>query len=137
MMNDEHIKYPLSEHAAGELRAASGRAYESITLDAAIVGELGGADVNISADALRAQAQIARRAGYTQLAENLLRAAELVTVPNTELLGMYELLRPGRASFDELLALAERLEHVYRAPINADFVREAAEVYRRRRLIRE
>lgn len=135
-MDEKKLIYPLSEHAAGELRAASGRPFESITLEAAAAGELDGEDVKISAEALRAQAAIALKGGYPQLAANLLRAAELVAVPNAEVLRMYELLRPGRASFDELLALGERLEREYGAPVCAAFVREAAEVYRRRGLIR-
>jgi propanediol dehydratase small subunit len=134
-MNEQNHKYPLSEHAAEELHAASGRSYQSITLEAAVAGELSGEDVNISADALRAQAGIARQGGFVQLAENLLRAAELVAVPNAEVLAMYELLRPGRATFEQLTALATRLEHEYRAPVCAAFVREAAEVYRRRGLL--
>jgi len=134
-VEDKQPKYPLSEHAAKQLHAASGRAFESITLEAAAAGQLGADDVKISADALRAQAEIARQSGYTQLAENLLRAAELVAVPNAEVLAMYELLRPGRATFDELTALGERLEREYRAPVCAAFVREAAAVYRQRGLL--
>lgn len=135
-MDEKSARYPLSEHAAKELRAASGRPFESISLQAATAGELRGDDVKISADTLRAQAGIAQRSGYPQLAQNMLRAAELVAVPNAEVLAMYELLRPGRASFDELAALADRLDHEYHASTCAAFVREAAEVYRRRGLLR-
>jgi glycerol dehydratase small subunit len=49
---------------------------------------------------------------------------------------MYEQLRPGRASYAELIALAERLEHAYRASETAALVREAAEAYRARSLVR-
>jgi propanediol dehydratase small subunit len=125
--------YPLIDHA-DDLRAASGRPIDEITIEAA--DELTIADVQISPAALRAQAEIARQAGYRQLAGNLLRAAELTAVPNAELLRMYEQLRPGRASYDELAALAETLEAGYAAPENARLVREAAEVYRGRGLLR-
>jgi propanediol dehydratase small subunit len=128
--------YPLREHAAGELHAASGRPLEEVTLDAASTGELTIADTQISAAALRAQAEVARKAGYTQLAENLDRAAELTAVPNAEVLRMYDMLRPGRATHADLLTLADALEREYRAPICAAFVREAAEVYLRRNLTR-
>ena len=126
-------EYPLIEHA-DDLRAASGRPIDEITLEAA--DELTIADVQISPSALRAQAEIAHQAGYRQLAGNLLRAAELTAVPNAELLRMYELLRPGRASYEELAELAETLEARYAAPENARLVREAAEVYGERGLLR-
>jgi propanediol dehydratase small subunit len=127
------VQYPLIDHA-DDLRAASGRPIAEIALE--VADELTIADVQISPAALRAQAEIARQAGYRQLAGNLLRAAELTAVPNAELLRMYELLRPGRASYEELAALAETLEAGYAAPENARLVREAAEVYRDRGLLR-
>ncbi len=80
------------------------------------------------------QAEIAQRSGFAQLAENLLRAAELTAVPNEVLLQMYDTLRPGRASFAELEALADSLQSTYNAPQNAAFVREAAAIYRERKL---
>jgi propanediol dehydratase small subunit len=49
---------------------------------------------------------------------------------------MYELLRPQRASHAELLALADELEQRYNALENAQMVREAAEVYRARGLLK-
>lgn len=127
--------YPLIDHAAG-LRARSGRPLGELTLDAAAAGELAIDNLQVSAETLRAQAAIARQAGYPQLAANLRRAAELTAVPNAEILRMYELLRPGRASYDELAALAGRLEADYQAPESAALVREAAQTYRERGLLR-
>jgi propanediol dehydratase small subunit len=129
-------RYPLAEHAGDQLAAISGRPLDTITQAAAEAGELTIADLQISAETLRAQAAIARQAGYTQLAANLTRAAELTAVPNAEILRMYETLRPGRASHAELIALAERLEHTYHAPESAALVREAAEAYQARGLVR-
>jgi propanediol dehydratase small subunit len=126
--------YPLIENAAETLRAASGRPLGEITLDA--LEELSIADVQISPATLRAQAEIARQAGFRQLAANITRAAELTAVPNAELLRMYELLRPQRATHAELLALADELEQRYQAAENAQLVREAAEVYRTRGLLK-
>lgn len=128
--------YPLAEHAADSLTAANGRPLAEVTLDAAAQGALSADDIRISAATLRAQAAIARQAGYSAVAHNLERAAELTAVPNAELLRMYEQLRPGRASEAELVALADRLEHEFHAPITAAFVREATAVYRRRNLLR-
>jgi propanediol dehydratase small subunit len=129
--------YPLREHAAEELRAASGRPLMDVTAEALEAGELSIADTQISAAALQAQAEVARRAGYTQLAENLSRAAELTAVPNAEVLRMYDALRPGRATHEQLLALADELQERYQALACAAFVREAAEVYLRRRLLKK
>src|SRR3954469_18095540 len=123
--------YPLIDQS-DELRARSGRPLNEVTLDA--LEDLSIADVQISPATLRAQAEIARRAGFRQLAVNLARAAELTAVPNAELLRMYELLRPQRASHAELLALADELEQRYAAVENAHMLREAAEVYQARGL---
>jgi len=125
--------YPLIDHA-DELSAISGRPLSEITLDA--LEDLSIADVQISPATLRAQADIARQAGFRQLATNLARAAELTAVPNAELLRMYELLRPQRASHAELLALANELEQRYEAIENAQMVREAADVYQARGLLK-
>jgi propanediol dehydratase small subunit len=125
--------YPLIDQA-DQLRAVSGRPLSEVTLDA--LEDLSIADVQISPATLRAQAEIARQAGFRQLAVNLTRAAELTAVPNAELLRMYELLRPQRASQAELLALADALEQRYAAVENAKMVREAAEVYQARGLLR-
>ena len=128
--------YPLRETAAETLKAASGRRLADITEQAAASGSLSMADLQVSAETLRAQAQVARRAGYGQLGANLERAAELTAVPNAEVLRMYDLLRPGRASGEQLRALAEALEAEYGAPACAQLVREAAEVYTARGLTR-
>ena len=128
--------YPLMESNGDALTSANGRPLADVTLEAAAAGELTAADMAISAATLRAQADIARQAGYGELAQNLERAAELTAVPNEELLGMYERLRPGRATYAELIALADRLEQTYQATVTATFVREAAEVYRSRNLVR-
>ena len=127
--------YPLADHPE-QITAASGRPLADIDLAAAISGELSSADLQISGETLRAQAEVARNSSYTQLAENLERAAELTAVPNEELLAMYGMLRPERSSYAELIALAERLEAEFHAPVNAAFVREAAAVYRERKLLR-
>ncbi|MEM7030610.1 MAG: diol dehydratase small subunit [Chloroflexota bacterium] len=130
-------QYPLMENEAESLKAMSGRPLTEITLDSAQAGELGGEDLQIQAETLKAQAQIAHQAGYTQLAVNLTRAAELTAVPNEILLDMYETLRPRRATFAELEALADMLALTYDAAENARFVREAASVYQARGLLRK
>lgn len=134
MTYNSHHSYPLMDHARSGLHTAGGKALDEVTLAALADGALDAADVAADAATLRRQAEIARAAGYGQLAENLTRAAELTAVPNTELLVMYEKLRPGRSTVEELLALAGRLEESYQAPATAAYVREAADVYRIRGL---
>lgn len=135
-MSEVDPRYPLFDNVLDQLRTASGRPLAEITAEAAAQGQLSMADLQISAATLRAQAQVARAAGYPQLAENLTRAAELTAVPNAEVLRMYNLLRPGRASAAEQAALAANLESDYHAPECARLVREAAVVYETRKLLR-
>ena len=129
-------QYPLMQHTADDLKGLSGRPLSEITLDAVAEGALSPDDMRIQAETLRLQAQVAEQAGYTQLAANLRRAAELTAVPNTEVLQIYDLLRPGRASYERLIQLADYLEQTYQAVETGKFVREAAEVYQRRNLLR-
>ena len=134
--NRNDPRYPLGETAADILQAASGRAFRDVSMEAILNGEIKAEDLRIRAETLEAQAEIARQAGYERLASNLLRAAELTRVPNTELLKMYEALRPNRSTYAQLLELAVRLEEQVHAPHTAGFVREAAEVYQQRGLLK-
>jgi propanediol dehydratase small subunit len=135
-MSQPNDRYPLMAYAGRTLRAASGRSLGEINLAALAAGDLTGDDLRISAEVLRKQAQFAGAAGFGQLAANLRRAAELTALPNAALMDAYENLRPGRATHDDLLALAAELEGTYGATETAAFVREAAEVYRARGLLR-
>ena len=76
----EHDAYPLMDSLGDAIKANSGRPLSEITLDAVNANELGGEDLQIKAETLQAQADIARKAGFGQLAANLSRAAE--TLPN-------------------------------------------------------
>ncbi len=136
-MSEQKPTYPLVDDERIEIRAASRRPLAEITVEAAVAGDLTAMDLRISAGTLRQQAQIAEEAGYAQLAANLRRASELIDVPNDELLRMYEALRPRRVTYEILQALARTLEEKYQAPLNAQMVREAAEVYRARGLLRK
>jgi len=130
-------QYPLfSDDETASLRSATGKALTDIHLDAVLAGELQLDDLQIHHDALLAQAHIARQAGYAQLAHNLERAAELTRVPRTEIIAMYQQLRPGRSEYAELLALATRLLSDYHAPLCAALVREAADTYQQRGLLK-
>ncbi len=116
-------------------RAFSGRPAEELDADRLATGDLQPDDVRIHPDTLAAQADVAQRHGNPQLADNLRRAAELALVPEEEVLGLYEALRPHRSSAEELVELARRLDAVP-APRCAALVREAGVVYARRGLLR-
>ena len=128
--------YPLYDNEGDALHAANGRPLRDVTIEAALDGSLHIEDVQVHRSALLAQAEIARAAGYVPLAQNFARAAELTVVPRGEIIEMYNVLRPGRARREELDALADRLEQQYAAPLCAAMVREAAEVYTIRGLLR-
>jgi propanediol dehydratase small subunit len=116
---------------------ATGRSFDELTMDAVLQGDLSTEDFRISGETLRCQADLAEAAGYTQLGDNLRRAAELTRLSNDQVLQIYHTLRPGRTTYAQLTALADRLEQEFHAPLNAALVREAAQVYLNRGLIQE
>jgi propanediol dehydratase small subunit len=107
----------------------------TVDLDAVRAGRLSMADVAITPATLRRQAEVARTHANPQLGENFERAAELTSVPDAELLAIYEQLRPHRATAEQLEATAAGLQ-ARGAVRTAALVREAAAVYTRRGLLR-
>lgn len=134
-MSDPNPRYPLGEHGRDRVASSTGRPLNAITLDAVRGGQVAPEDLTIHADTLRAQAAIAEGEGFPQLAANLRRAAELAAVPQSVVLAVYEALRPYRVTYERLLALADELERDHGATENARFLREAAQVYRERKLL--
>lgn len=129
--------YPVAENRPDLLTTGTGRPLADLTVENLASGGLGQADIAISSEALRLQAQVARDAGRARLAENFERGAELVTVPDNVLLEIYELLRPGRAATIEVLQeAAAMLRRDYGAEAVAALVDEAADTYQRRGLFR-
>ena len=118
------------------IRSQSGRSLDELTMEAILAGKLTTDDFRISGETLRSQADAAESAGYSQLAENLRRAAELTRIPNDQVFEIYGLLRPGRATYAELGELANQIEHELDAPRIAALVREAAQVYVERGLVK-
>lgn len=127
--------YPLGEHEGERITSRTGRPLSELTLEHVRAGTVDAQDFTIHAETLRAQADIAERAGFGQLAANLRRAAELTIVPDAKVLAVYEALRPYRVRAEELLGLAAELEQEYGAVENARLLRQAAEVYQKRGLI--
>ena len=118
--------YPLAEKAPERLKTPSGLAFQDITLEAVLAGEVEMRDLRVTSEALELQAQVADEAGRPQLAENLRRAAELVDVPEDRILEVYKALRPGRGSRQAIFELADDLENRWQAKRCAALVREAA-----------
>jgi propanediol dehydratase small subunit len=96
-------------------------------------GRVDAAELRATPETLCLQAEVARAAGRTQLADNLLRAAELAPLPDETILAIYTALRPRRSTAAELEAWAKQLDG-WGAPGTAAFVREAAQVYAERGL---
>lgn len=115
-------------------KALSGREVSALTLDAVRRGEVTLADLRIHPDTLERQAVVAERHANPELAQNLRRAAELTTLGDEEVLAIYEALRPGRSTREDLSALAVSLA-ARGLPRCAALIEEAAEVYARRGLL--
>lgn len=129
--------YPVSEKAPERAVSSSGVPIGRLTVDEVMAGTIGPADIRISADALRLQAEIARAAQRECLARNFERAAELVAIPQDIILETYEMLRPGRVTDPELLSQrAEMLRRDYGASRIAALIDEAVAAYVRRGMFR-
>jgi propanediol dehydratase small subunit len=133
---DQDLLYPIGENHPSQVRTASGIPLEEVTLEAVTEGRMQPGDLRITPEALKMQAQVAATHGRSQLVRNFKRAAELTSVPDGRLLEIYEALRPGRSSGQELEAIADELEGMFQAPQTAALVREAKAVYERRGILR-
>jgi len=125
-------QYPLGEKSPGAIKSASGKPLSEFSLDKVLSGQLTAEDFRIAPETLEMQAQVAEAAGRGFFARNLRRAAELIAVPDAELLQIYNALRPYRSTKAELYAIADKLQNQYKATVSAGFVREAADEYERR-----
>lgn len=128
--------YPLSEKRPELVKTATGKSLNDITLDAIMSGAVKAEEIRITPQTLDYQAQIAESIHRPQLANNMRRAGELTNVPDARVLEMYNALRPNRSSKAELLAIADELENQYGAKVCASFVREAADVYEARDVLK-
>ncbi|SDY00351.1 propanediol dehydratase small subunit [Acetomicrobium thermoterrenum DSM 13490] len=128
--------YPLGEKRPELLQTPKGRPFKEVTFDGMLKGSVAPEEFRISPLTLELQAKIALEAKRPCFANNLQRAAEMTQIPDQRLLEIYEALRPRRSTEDELLKMAEELENVYHAKKCAEWVREAADVYKQRGLLR-
>jgi propanediol dehydratase small subunit len=124
--------YPLSEKMPDQIKAATGKVLADFSLEKVKNGQLTAEDFRIAPETLELQAQVAESVGRDTLARNMRRAAELIKVPDAELLEVYNALRPYRSTKAELYGIADGLESKYGCTVNAGFIREAADVYEKR-----
>ncbi|WP_208726114.1 diol dehydratase small subunit [Corallococcus terminator] len=129
------LSYPLGKHHPERLHTPTGKTLEAMTFQAVLDGRVTAEDLRITAETLQLQAGIAESVGRTQLAGNFRRAGELTAVSDERILQIYNALRPGASTCDELLAIAKELEEQYGAKSSAALVREAASVYKRRGIL--
>jgi propanediol dehydratase small subunit len=122
---DPSHDYPLGTRRPDLVRTPGGIPLDELELHG---DRVDAAELRATPETLRLQAEVARAAGRAQLADNLLRAAELAPLPDDTILAIYTALRPGRSTAAELEAWAEQLDG-WQAPGTAAFVRQAAQVY--------
>ena len=134
MAFDPTSDYPLGTRRPDLVSTPGGLPLGGVTLAAVRSGKLAADEIRATPETLRMQAEVARAAGRTQLAESFERAAELAAVPDELLLEVYTALRPRRATAIELEEWAARLE-AHDASNTAAFVREAAAAYAERGLL--
>lgn len=137
MMDRLHVKkdYPLADKRPELILTPTGKKIDQITMEQVLDGNVKIDDCRISDRTLEYQAQIAESAGNRQMAANLRRAAELTAFSDERVLEIYGALRPFRSTKEELIKIAEELE-AKGAVLNAAFVRQAVEVYQKRKKLK-
>ncbi|ENM5738136.1 propanediol dehydratase small subunit PduE [Vibrio mimicus] len=128
--------YPLANKHPDWVKTSTGKTLDDITLANVLNGSVKSADMRITPEILRIQADIARSAGRERLAINFERAAELTAVPDDRVLEIYNALRPYRSTKEELIAISDELKSKYHAAICSQYVREAAELYVERKKLK-
>ncbi|MCL2527939.1 MAG: diol dehydratase small subunit [Defluviitaleaceae bacterium] len=128
------MNYPLNTHM--DVPSKTGKKQSEITIEAVANGEITPEDIKISRETLLLQGEAAEKSGRPHLAQNFRRGAELTSIPDELLLEMYGKLRPYRATKEELTEMANTLLTKYNAPICAKLVKDAAEIYEKRGILR-
>lgn len=127
--------YPIAQRHPEWIDIGQGRDLSFITMENVMAGKITMDDLKIKPDILKAQGKIAKDGGRDQIELNFSRAAEMTKVSDKRLLEMYNALRPYRSSKQELLDIAAELDQTG-CPICADFVREAADNYEKRKKLK-
>ncbi|GAB2323557.1 diol dehydratase small subunit [Alkalibacterium sp. m-11] len=128
--------YPIAQKHPEWVKTSTGKTFKDITLENVMNGSIQPQDVRITADILKAQGDIAKSAGRPAITNNFSRASELTTVPDERVLEIYNMLRPYRATKQDLMDIAQELESKYDAKVTANFIREAADNYEKRKKLK-
>lgn len=128
--------YPLGKKRSDLIKTKSNKSLNDINMENVLNGSITPDDIKITPEVLIYQAEIAESIGRHAFAKNLRRAAELTAVPDDRVLEIYNALRPYRSTKQELLDIAFELENKYNAKANAALVREACEVYEKRKRLK-
>lgn len=134
-LNVQH-DFPLYEKRPELIFTPTGKAIDEINMESVLSGKVTSDDCRISPETLEYQAQIAESMGNWQVANNFRRAAELCKIPDSLILETYNLMRPYRSTEKELINRAEVLESKYNAKIIAGFLRETAEIYKQKNMLK-
>ena len=129
-------KYPLMENTKEDILTYSGKGLESITFESIAEGKTIADDCRISRSSLLAQAEIAEQSGNKHLAENFIRAAEMVDLPNERIIEIYNMLRPYRSTEQELESIIQELRDDYHAVKTADFIGNAKNILKERKRLK-
>jgi propanediol dehydratase small subunit len=129
--------FPMAAKRPELVKTATGKSLNDITLASVVSGEVTADEIRITPQTLEYQAQISESIGRPQLAANMRRAAEMTAIPDARVLEIYNALRPYRSTAAELSTIADELETKYGAKICANFVREACQVYKNRKRLKE
>lgn len=121
--------YPLYKKHPEKVNSPTGKTLQDINLKNVLNRKVTPQDFRITPKTLKMQGEIAKNAGRPAIQNNLQRASELTNVPDDRLLEMYNALRPYRSTKQELLDIASELQDKYKAPICANWFKEAAENY--------
>lgn len=128
--------YPLYEKHPELIKTHTGKSVDEINMKNILSGKVKPEDCRISAETLIYQAEIQESFGNPQIGANFRRAAEMTRIPDERILQIYNQMRPHVSTKEELLAIAEELETKYNAKLNAALLRETAEVYEDRNMLR-
>lgn len=128
--------YPIYEKRPELIKTLTGKKVNEININNILSGDISPDDCKISAETLEYHAQIQESFGNPQTASNFRRAAEMTRIPDERIIAIYNALRPNFSSYDELLEIASELEIEHKAKINAQLVREAAQVYQSQGMLR-
>ena len=132
------MDFPIAETQPAKVKGKRGIALSELTMDAVLEARVALEDLQITPEELLKQEEIAKSVGRATLSGNFERAAEMNKLPNSEVMEIYELLRPGRAgSKSTLLEAAQKIRSRYSAEGLAEFIEEAAEFYDKRGLFKK